>query len=156
MSLQEKLEFLFQHSGFQQEPLKVLFRLAFWYVRARLPRPASITLGRWKLTMEIPPRWKGVSKLIYVFREHYEPELFALEQLVPKGSVAVDGVSLTLVNVENDWFSVALIPHTLEHTTLGTLEVGHPVNIETDLLAKYVERQLETWPSLPTLVTQRP
>lgn len=77
-------------------------------------------------------------------------------QMASKGSVAVDGVSLTLVNVENDWFSVALIPHTLEHTTLGTLEVGHPVNIETDLLAKYVERQLETWPSLPTLVTQRP
>jgi riboflavin synthase len=76
--------------------------------------------------------------------------------MASKGSVAVDGVSLTLVNVENDWFSVALIPHTLEHTTLGTLEVGHPVNIETDLLAKYVERQLETWPSLPTLVTQRP
>ena len=90
MSLQEKLGFLFQHSGFRQEPLKVLFRLAFWYVRARLPRPASITLGRWKLTMEIPPRWRGVSKLVYVFREHYEPELFALEQLVPKGSVAVD------------------------------------------------------------------
>lgn len=65
-------------------------------------------------------------------------------QMASKGSVAVDGVSLTLVEVEMARFSVALIPHTLEITTLGKLEVGHQVNIETDLLAKYVERQL-TW-----------
>jgi riboflavin synthase len=63
-------------------------------------------------------------------------------QLASKGSVAVDGVSLTLVNVEADRFSVALIPHTLEQTTLGKLEIGDAVNIETDVLAKYVERQL--------------
>jgi riboflavin synthase len=62
--------------------------------------------------------------------------------LASKGSVAVDGVSLTLVNVEADRFSVALIPHTLEQTTLGMLDVGDAVNIETDVLAKYVERQL--------------
>lgn len=65
-------------------------------------------------------------------------------QLASKGSVAVDGVSLTLVNVEADRFSVALIPHTLRHTTLGQLVVGDMVNIETDLLAKYVERQLDS------------
>jgi riboflavin synthase len=65
-------------------------------------------------------------------------------QMASKGSVAVDGVSLTLVNVENDRFSVALIPHTLENTTLGYLVVGDAVNIETDLLAKYVERQLQS------------
>jgi riboflavin synthase len=63
-------------------------------------------------------------------------------QMASKGSVAVDGVSLTLVDVEQDRFSVALIPHTLKHTTLGSLVVGDAVNIETDLLAKYVERQL--------------
>jgi riboflavin synthase len=63
-------------------------------------------------------------------------------QMASKGSVAVDGVSLTLVNVERQRFSVALIPHTLAVTTLGKLQVGDPVNIETDLLAKYVERQL--------------
>jgi riboflavin synthase len=65
-------------------------------------------------------------------------------QMASKGSVAVEGVSLTLVNVEADRFSVALIPHTLTHTTLGKLQVGGVVNIETDLLAKYVEKQLES------------
>jgi riboflavin synthase len=64
-------------------------------------------------------------------------------QMAGKGSVAVDGVSLTLVAVEHDRFSVALIPHTLAVTTLGLLKPGDAVNIETDLLAKYVERQLE-------------
>jgi len=64
-------------------------------------------------------------------------------QMASKGSVAVDGVSLTLVDVEQTRFSVALIPHTLSVTTLGARQVGHTVNIETDVLAKYVERQLE-------------
>lgn len=65
-------------------------------------------------------------------------------QMAVKGSIAVDGVSLTLVTVEMDRFSVALIPHTLDKTTLGKTDVGDLVNIETDLLAKYVERQLES------------
>ncbi len=64
-------------------------------------------------------------------------------QMASKGSVAVDGVSLTLVDVEDERFSVALIPHTLQVTTLGSRRVGDRVNLETDLLAKYVERQLE-------------
>lgn len=63
-------------------------------------------------------------------------------QMAPKGSVALDGVSLTLVDVEDRRFSVALIPHTLSATTLGTKGVGDSVNVETDLLAKYIERQL--------------
>jgi riboflavin synthase len=66
-----------------------------------------------------------------------------LAQMASKGSVAVDGVSLTLVKVENDQFSVALIPHTLAHTTLGRRRVGDDVNIETDVLAKYIQRQIE-------------
>jgi riboflavin synthase len=68
------------------------------------------------------------------------PSLIAL--MVPKGSVAVDGVSLTVVDVEEDRFSVALIPHTLDHTTLGRKQVGASVNLETDILAKYVQKQL--------------
>jgi riboflavin synthase len=64
-------------------------------------------------------------------------------QMASKGSVTVDGISLTLVDVEADRFSVALIPHTLEVTTLGDRAVGDSVNIETDLLAKYVQQQLE-------------
>jgi riboflavin synthase len=63
-------------------------------------------------------------------------------QMASKGSVAIDGVSLTLVDVEAERFSVALIPHTLSATTLGMLRVGDEVNLETDVLAKYVERQL--------------
>jgi riboflavin synthase len=64
------------------------------------------------------------------------PELAA--QMVPKGSVAVDGVSLTVVEAGEARFSVALIPHTLAHTTLGFKGPGVAVNLETDLLAKYV------------------
>lgn len=64
-------------------------------------------------------------------------------QLASKGSIAVEGVSLTLVEVEDTRFSVALIPHTLNVTTLGKRNVGDRVNLETDVLAKYVERQLE-------------
>src|SRR6266536_1578250 len=64
------------------------------------------------------------------------------EQMVPKGSVAVDGISLTLVDVTSDRFSVALIPHTLAVTTLGFKQPGASVNLETDLLAKYVRKCL--------------
>jgi riboflavin synthase len=62
--------------------------------------------------------------------------------MVPKGSVAVDGISLTLVNVESERFSVALIPHTLDITTLGQRTVGARVNIELDILGKYVAKLL--------------
>jgi len=64
-------------------------------------------------------------------------------QMASKGSIAVDGVSLTLVDVEDIRFSVALIPHTLSVTTLGLRRPGDEVNLETDVLAKYVERQLK-------------
>ncbi|NOY41730.1 MAG: riboflavin synthase [Planctomycetes bacterium] len=64
-------------------------------------------------------------------------------QLACKGSIAVEGVSLTLVEVEDTRFSIALIPHTLNVTTLGARKVGDRVNLETDVLAKYVERQLQ-------------
>jgi riboflavin synthase len=63
--------------------------------------------------------------------------------MASKGSIAVDGVSLTLVEVERERFSVALIPHTLTLTTLGKLKLGGRVNLETDLLAKYVAKQHE-------------
>jgi riboflavin synthase len=66
-----------------------------------------------------------------------------LAQMAAKGSVAVDGVSLTVVEAHAAWFSVALIPHTLERTTLGRLAVGDAVNLETDLLFKYVARLVE-------------
>lgn len=61
-------------------------------------------------------------------------------QIVAKGSITVDGISLTVVDVGNDYFTVALIPHTLDVTTLGRRKVGDRINLETDLLAKYVQR----------------
>jgi riboflavin synthase len=62
--------------------------------------------------------------------------------VVEKGSVAVDGVSLTVTGVGEDWFTVGLIPTTLEQTTLGRLRPGQRLNIEVDILAKYVEKLL--------------
>jgi riboflavin synthase len=61
---------------------------------------------------------------------------------VEKGSIAVDGVSLTIAALDDDGFAVALIPHTLAVTTLGKLAPGSRVNVEVDVLAKYVERLL--------------
>ena len=61
---------------------------------------------------------------------------------VEKGSIAVDGVSLTVAALEGGTFSIALVPHTLAATTLGQLEPGVPVNLEVDVLAKYVDRLL--------------
>jgi riboflavin synthase len=66
-------------------------------------------------------------------------------QMVSKGSVSVDGVSLTLVDVTDDRFCIALIPHTLANTTLGFKPVGAAVNLETDLLAKYVWKCLQNF-----------
>jgi riboflavin synthase len=64
-------------------------------------------------------------------------------QLAHKGSVALNGVSLTINEVSSDWFEVMVIPLTLEHTTFGDLHVGTMLNLETDVLAKYVAGQLE-------------
>ena len=60
--------------------------------------------------------------------------------VVEKGSIAVDGVSLTVAGVGPGWFAVALVPHTLEVTTLGERRPGDPVQLEVDIVAKYVER----------------
>ena len=64
-------------------------------------------------------------------------------QMISKGSIAVDGVSLTLVEVQSEHFTVQLIPHTLSNTTLGDLSPGSKVNIETDILAKYVQKSAQ-------------
>ncbi|GAB5404659.1 MAG: riboflavin synthase [Aureliella sp.] len=72
----------------------------------------------------------------------FDAPLTLARQMAAKGSIAVDGVSLTLVDVDDQGFSIALIPHTLAATTLGGLKEGDDVNLETDLLAKYVQRQM--------------
>jgi len=65
--------------------------------------------------------------------------------VVEKGSIAVDGVSLTVAGVGPGWFEVALVPHTLEVTTLGERRPGDPVQLEVDVVAKYVERLVTPW-----------
>lgn len=66
-----------------------------------------------------------------------------LGQIVSKGSITINGVSLTIVEVDDQGFSVALIPHTLAVTNLGQLQAQDKVNIETDVIAKYVERLMQ-------------
>lgn len=65
--------------------------------------------------------------------------------MIHKGSIAVDGVSLTIVDINNDGFSIAMIPHTAAVTTLGSKKVGESVNIEVDLMAKYIEKLLPAY-----------
>jgi riboflavin synthase len=81
--------------------------------------------GEWEfLAFELDPKWDPL--------------------MVPKGSIAVDGVSLTLVDVAPGRFSVMLIPHTLAATTLGVLRTGDRVNIEIDMLAKHVQKLMQS------------
>jgi riboflavin synthase len=71
-----------------------------------------------------------------------DPPAELLRYCVEKGSIAVDGVSLTIAALDEAGFAIALVPHTKEVTTLGALSPGDPVNLEVDILAKYVERLL--------------
>lgn len=82
----------------------------------------------------------GDARRLWLSAEHA-----ILRYLVPKGSVALDGVSLTVVDVDKESFEVALIPHTLANTTLGRVRVGSRVNVEVDLVAKYVRRLAGAW-----------
>jgi riboflavin synthase len=75
-------------------------------------------------------------------RAWFEAPAGVLRYCVEKGSITVQGVSLTIAELAEGAFAVALIPHTLAETTLGDLEPGDPVNLEGDVLAKYVERLL--------------
>lgn len=81
---------------------------------------------------------QGESNLVLGFRA--VPAL--LRYIVEKGSIAISGVSLTVNSVDPDGFSVAIIPHTRDHTTLGDLSIGDRANLEVDILAKHVEKLL--------------
>ncbi|TVQ00088.1 MAG: riboflavin synthase [Planctomycetaceae bacterium] len=110
-------------------------RLGGHYVSGHVDALATL------LRIEPDPPW---AKLWFRVPARWAPHL------APKGSVTLDGVSLTVVDVTEADFSVALIPHTLGVTTLGIRRSGDEVNLETDILAKYIERQLEargTWPN---------
>jgi riboflavin synthase len=90
-----------------------------------------------------PPVPKAGARAGYELRIELPPEL--QRYVVEKGSVAVDGVSLTVAGVGPGWFAVALVPHTLEVTTLGRRHPGDPVQLEVDVVAKYVERLVAPW-----------
>ena len=77
-----------------------------------------------------------------------------LPYVVERGSIAIEGVSLTVAALDGPVVEVSLIPETLEHTTLGQLEPGARVNVECDVLARYVRRQLAADPSLSPLSTK--
>lgn len=89
-------------------------------------------------TGELATRRDAGANLVLGFRA--TPAL--LRYIVEKGSIAIAGVSLTVNAVDPDGFSVAIIPHTRDHTTLGALHVGDRVNLEVDILAKHVEKLL--------------
>ena len=80
-------------------------------------------------------REEGFSRVVSIGAP---PEI--MRYVIEKGSIAVDGVSLTISGLGEDWFQVSLIPETLERTILGEAEAGTPVNLEVDVLAKYIER----------------
>ena len=79
-----------------------------------------------------------------------------LRYVVEKGSVAVDGVSLTVADVDDGGFTVSLIPETLERTTLGAIEPGRQVNLEVDVIAKYVEKLLKDSARMPNASHSHP
>ena len=91
----------------------------------------------------------GVAQLISILEEggSWRLKIKAPHDLAgfiaQKGSVALDGISLTVNEVENDVFGVSIIPHTWEHTTLSSKKVGDALNIEIDMLARYVARMLQ-------------
>ncbi len=76
------------------------------------------------------------------WRYHFALDADTAPYVVEKGSITIDGISLTIASLTDDEFSIAVIPHTAEVTTLGSRQAGDLVNLEVDVLAKYVERQL--------------
>jgi len=111
-----------------ERPLRVDQRLGGHIVQGHVDGVGTIT--------DVRPEGDGIWMRL-------APPAALLPLLVEKGSVAIDGVSLTVAALAGGGFAVALIPHTLAVTTLGRRRVGERVNIEVDILAKYVQRLLE-------------
>jgi FkbM family methyltransferase len=86
----EKLSYLSNHHGFRLQPITTLTRLGAWRLRCALGRPAVISLPKWDVRMSLPPQWRGVAKIAYTFRSHYEPELSYLERFLSPGDTFVD------------------------------------------------------------------
>jgi riboflavin synthase len=90
------------------------------------------------LGMITAERLEGIARVVTI---NTTPDL--LKYIIKKGSIAIDGISLTVTEVTENGFSVSLIPHTAKETTLGFKRVGDSVNLETDIIGKYVERMLQ-------------
>ena len=110
-----------------ERPLALSSRLGGHLVQGHVDATTSL------LTRTPGDRWEVVRFVLPASLARY---------VVEKGSITVDGVSLTVSALGEDWFEVSLIPTTLELTTLGTKEPGDLVNLEVDIVAKYVERML--------------
>src|SRR6266436_10400822 len=89
-NLRKKWQWLAAQAGFQRAPALIIFRLTAWGIRCIIRRATVVRLGRWNLSIYLPARWKGVEKLIFVFREGYEPELAYLERALSPGNTFVD------------------------------------------------------------------
>src|SRR5437588_2543606 len=105
----------------------------------------------------------GVGKLIELERIadsenwwlHIEIPTEIAKYTVFKGSISIEGISLTVAKLEQNVCTVAIIPHTVEMTNLGSLKPGDPVNLEADLIAKYVEKMLHTEPAASSITLER-
>lgn len=93
----------------------------------------------------VSEKLSAISGQVLIFKMPKE----LITNIVQKGSITLDGVSLTVADLQDDLVSVALIPHTLSHTTLGELQVGSIVNVETDILGRYVAAFLKRSGTIP-------
>ncbi len=100
------------------------------------PLDGHLVLGHVDTIGRIKKIQKQPSGVLYTFSF---PEEFA-RLVVPKGSIAVDGISLTVVDAARDWFSVSLVEYTLKHTAIRYKRTGEPVNLEFDIIGKYLVR----------------
>ena len=89
-NLASKWEYLTAHEALRRAPLRTMGRLVSWRARCWLQHGAIAHLQRWDLDMYLPPNWRGVEKLIFTFRDHYEPELGYLEKILSPGMTFVD------------------------------------------------------------------
>lgn len=89
-SLRAQWGYLNAQPGFRRAPIRVIFNLLAWRGRSWLGRPVQIRLPRQGLTLQLPPEWHGASKLLYVFRDDYEPDLGVLQRFLTPGGIMVD------------------------------------------------------------------
>jgi riboflavin synthase len=124
--------------------------LGSWTEGTRINLERSLTLGQELGGHIVSGHVDGVGEVQDIRQDGDAWRIFfiapkpLLRFIAEKGSIAVDGVSLTVNGADNDSFHVAIIPHTMEHTAFGDFKVGSRVNLEIDMLARYVKRLLET------------